>query len=131
MLERRRILKIIVAGATTVMVPGSITMAASGPVERAGTRGSLRDQLATLVGSNFQLTDADGVTRKAQLISIEDGPACPGLEQFSMLFEGEGLTEGLHEIHHTRTGSALISLVPSDQPETGLVRQRAHFSHFV
>lgn len=131
MLERRRILKIMVAGATTAMVPGGITVAASGNTNLGDTRRSFRDQLASLVGSNFELTGANGVTRMAELVSIEDGPHCPGLEQYSILFEGESLEDGLHEIRHSNTGSMLISLVPSDRPGAGLVRQRAHFTRFV
>jgi hypothetical protein len=131
MLERRQVLKIIIAGTTTSLVPAGILAATLRETESSGTGSSLRGQLETLVGSRFRLTGSDGVVRTARLIAVDDGPVCPGLEQFSILFEGTDLAEGLHEVYHWQTGSELISLVPSGEPGSGMTRQRAHFSRFV
>ena len=128
MLERRQVLKIIIAGTTTSLVPAGILAATLRKTESSGTGNSLRDQLEALVGSSFRLTGPDGVVRKARLIAVDDGPDCPGLEQFSILFEGTDLAEGLHEVYHWQTGSELISLVSSGEPGSAVTRQRAHFS---
>lgn len=131
MLERRQVLKIFVAGATTSLVPAGIFAATLEATESSGTSNSLREQLEVLVGSRFRLTGSDGVVRIARLVAVDDGPDCPGLEQFSILFEGADLVEGLHEVYHWQTGRELISLVPSGKPGAGITRQRAHFSRLV
>lgn len=131
MLERRQVLKIFVAGATTSLIPAGIFAATPEETGSSGTSISLREQLEALVGGSFRLTGSDGVVRTARLIAVDDGPDCPGLEQFSILFEGTDLAEGLHEIYHWQTGRELISLVPSGESGPGMTRQRAHFSRFV
>lgn len=130
MFERRKVLKVLVAGMTTTMVPAGIMAAALRPIESSGASQSLREQLTPLIGSSFQLTDSDGIARRARLVAIDDGPHCASLEQFSIVFEGADLTDGLHEVYHNQTGSSLISLVPSGEPGAGTTRQRAHFSVF-
>lgn len=130
MFERRKVLKVFVAGVTTAMVPAGIMAATIRKNENGGTSESLRDQLTPLIGSGFRLTDSNGIAKRARLIAIDDGPRCAGLEQFSIVFEGADLTEGLHEVYHRQTGSSLIGLMPSDEPRAGMTRQRAHFSTF-
>ena len=130
MLKRRKALKILVAGMTTAMVPAGVVATTLSGVERTGMRHSLRTQLTQLIGSNFRLTDTYGTAKKAVLVAVEEGPRSAGLEQFSAVFEGDELEEGLHEVYHCQTGNSLISFVPSGESETGQVRQRAHFSIF-
>jgi hypothetical protein len=113
------------------MVPAGILAATTKRIDNSFTGNSLRDQIAPLIGSDFRLTDSNGIARKARLIAVEDGPCCAGLEQFSIVFEGADLTEGLHEVYHCQTGSSLISLMPSGEPGAGAIRQRAHFANFV
>ena len=62
---------------------------------------------------------------------MDDGPQCPGLEQFSIVFEGNDLTEGLYRVYHRQTGSLLISLMPSGEPGSRKNRKRVFFSTFV
>ena len=130
MFERRKVLKVFVAGVTTAMVPAGIMAATLNQTESSGTSQSLRDQLTPLIGSRFRLTDSNGIAKRARLVAIDDGPRCAGLEQFSIVFEGADLTDGLHEVYHRQTGSSLIGLMPSDEAGAGMTRQRAHFSNF-
>lgn len=131
MLERRIFLTGLTATMATAMVPGGIVAATLGPPGKTSTSGSLRDQLAALVDRNFYLVDSGGLARSARLVAVDDGPQCPGLEQFSIVFEGSDLAEGLYETHSWHTGRLLISLLPSGKSRSGKNRQRAYFSNFV
>ena len=129
MIKRRKALKIFLAAVTTALVPaGAIATTLKGI--GSSTTTSLRGQLTSLSGSNFRLTTAEGIAKNAVLIAIDDGPRSSGLEQFSAVFEGANLEEGLHEVYHVQTGSSLISFVSSGEPGAEMIRQRAHFSTF-
>lgn len=126
MLGRRKFLGTLTAGVvTTLVTPGIIKAAAI-----TDGHASLRDQFVRLVGSNFRLVDATGTTTIARLAALDDGPESPGLEQFSIVFEGADLTDGLYRVYHRRTGGLRISFMPSGEPGPDLNRQRAHFSSF-
>jgi len=123
MLARRQFLGTLSAGMATTLVPAGV-LSAAGLL-------SLRDQFAGLVEDNFHFLDSAGVVKKARLVALDDGPDCPRLEQFSIVFEGSDLTEGIYQVYHPQTGSLQIGLMPSGEPGSELDRQRAYFSNFV
>jgi len=98
---------------------------------RTGKRGSLQKHFAQFVDTDFRLFDADGVGQKARLVAVDDGPQYPGLEQFSVVFEGSDLSEGLYQIRSWRTGRMYVGLQSSGEPGSAINRQRAVFSNFV
>jgi hypothetical protein len=128
MLERRNFLTALSATMLAAAMPASAMAAVSG---QKGKSGSLRKQFAQLVGSNVRLLNSAGVTQKARLIAIDDGPACPGLEQFSIVFEGSDLGEGTYQIRNWRFGRMLVSMQNSGKPGAANTLQRAYFSNFI
>ncbi len=128
MLERRNFLTALSATILAAALPAGIAAATQ---RQRGKSGSLRTQFAQLVGSNLRLLNSAGVAQEARLVAIDDGPLCPGLEQFSIVFEGGDLAEGLYQIRSWRTERMLISLQCSGETGTHRNRQRACFSNFV
>lgn len=131
MLERRNFLTALTATMATAMLPAGIMAATPGQPGNNGINNSLRGQLAQLVGSNLRLVDAAGIAQSARLVAVDDGPDHPGLEQFSIVFEGSGLTDGLYKVYHPSTGTLRIGLMSSGEAGSTPGRQRAHFSNFV
>ncbi len=131
MLERRNFLTALSAAMATAMLPAGLIAATTGEAGRSGNSNSLREKFAPLVGNKLRLVDADGVARYARLVALDDGYRCPGLEQFSIVFEGSGLTDGLYKVYHPSTGTLRIGLMSSGEAESPVGRQRAHFSNFV
>lgn len=123
MLGRRKFLGTLTAGMAASTLPAGVIIAAGLP--------TLREQFADLVDSNFDLIDSTGTVRRARLIQLDDGPEEPGLEQFSIVFEGDGLSEGLHKAYHPRIGTMRIGLMASGERGPGPDKQRAYFSNFV
>ena len=80
--------------------------------------------------SQFLIRTTDDIVT-AQLIAVDDGPDCPGLEQFSIVFEGDELDDGLYDTYHPEMDGLAISLMPSDARGTGRVRKRAFFALLV
>lgn len=105
-------------------------MVPAGVITAAGLM-SLRDKFAELVDSNMHLMDSVGTVTRARLVELDEGPKDPDLEQFSIVLEGDGLTEGLYKVYHPNTGTLRIGLLASGEPGSGAVRQRAYFSKFV
>ncbi len=128
MLERRKFLTALSASILSAAIPGG---ALAATLRRSGKGGSLHKQFAQLVGNDFRLLNSAGVAQKARLVAIDEGPVCRGLEQFSIVFEGSDLAEGLYQIRSWRTGRILISLQASGEPGTATNRQRAYFSRFI
>ena len=120
MLKRRLFLSALAAGATSSILPTTAFSAAL-----ADGR-SMAEKFSDLVGSEFRFRNSAGDRSRARLVAFDEGPDSPGLEQFSVVFEGEGLTEGLHDIHHLGTGKLNVFCMPS----AGGTRQRAYFSYF-
>ena len=89
---------------------------------------SLHGQLQTLLGRNFRFTDQAGVTNEARLVAVEDGPWCQGLDQFSVVFEGKHLSDGMNDVFHPEIGDMPISLSCSECADASRTRKRAHFS---
>ena len=127
MLERRNFLTALSATILTAGLPAGIAAATQ---RQRGRSGSLRAQFARLVGSNFRLLNSTGVAQQARLVAVDDGPRCPGLEQFSIVFEGSDLAEGLYQVRSWRTGKMLVSLQPSGEPGTARNRQRRNGGRF-
>jgi len=128
MLKRRNFVTTLSA---TVLVATLPVGAAAAIQSYGGKASSLRKRFRGLVDTDFRLFDAVGVARKARLVAVDDGPKCPGLEQFSIVFEGEELGEGLYQIRSWRTGRILVNLQSSGGPGMARNRQRACFSNFV
>jgi len=123
MLGRRQFLGTLSAGMATTLVPAGVLSAAG--------FASLRDQFAGLVDDKFHLVDSAGALKRARLVAMDDGPDCPGLEQFSIVFEGSGLTDGLYMVYHPSIGTLRIGLMSSGEAGSAPGRQRAHFSNFI
>jgi hypothetical protein len=62
-----------------------------------------------LVGEAF--ASADGASLR--LCQVLDGPQVPGLEQFSLVWEGGPRDGGLLELRHPRTGRFALHLEPT------------------
>jgi hypothetical protein len=122
MLQRRAVLAAFGSAMAAAMAPFGVL---------AGTNLSRRNQLSELMGCSFHIADPSGEKTTARLVALDDGPRCPGLEQFSVVFEGADLCEGLHEVYHHDTGRFLISLMPSGESGSRQIRKRAFFSTFV
>ena len=122
MLKRRAILAALTTSIAAALVPSSVFAA------RPGAAASLREQFQALLGRNFDLEDANGITSRARLIALDDGPRCQGLEQFSIVFEGEDLTEGIHDVFHPAMGNMSVNLMSSECSYASSTRTRAHFS---
>jgi hypothetical protein len=118
MLGRRKFLGTLTAGMAASMVP-------AGALTAAGLA-TLREQFAAQVHQDFALTDAAGVTVSARLVKLDDGPEHSGIDQFSIVFEGHELTEGVYQVHHATIGKVEVGLIDSH----GAGRQRAYFSTF-
>ena len=118
MLKRRLFLSAIAAGATSAMLPVAVLGATRNSIP-------LSQKFAALVGSDFQFSDGVGAKSRARLVAFDAGPDCPGLEQFSVVFEGGSLAEGLYDIHHPGTGKLTVFCMPA--ADGG---QRAYFSYF-
>ena len=121
MLQRRAVLAAL----------GSAMAASFAPINLlAGTKVTRRNQFAALIGDRLQLKDPDGSVTVARLATLDDGPRCPGLEQFSIVIEGDGLVDGIHEVHHRDIGRLRISLMQSEAIAMGRTRMRAFFCTF-
>lgn len=90
-----------------------------------------RQKFADTVGATLRLVDPNGEVVHARLIGLDDGPRHPGLEQFSIVFEGDNLKEGLYEFSHPNLGRQSVTLIPSDSRFSQRSRGRAFFSLFV
>jgi hypothetical protein len=127
MLKRRNFITTLSATVLAATLPTGATAVIQ---THEGKGSSLGNRFRGLVDTDFRLFDSAGVARKARLIAVDDGPKCPGLEQFSIVFEGDELGEGLYQIRSWRTGRILINLQTSGEPGTAGNRQRACFSNF-
>jgi len=98
-------------------------MVPAGIVTAAGFA-ALRDRFATLVDSDFDFVDAHGAALTARLVALDDARTSGGFEQFSVVFEGDGLAEGLYQVRHPALGSLHIGFTAPGES----LRQRAWFS---
>jgi len=127
-LQRRAILAVLTTSLAAALAPGSVIASALSAGNRTSSSMSLREQLQALLGQNFNFEDETGVTSDGRLVFVEDGPRCRGLEQFSVVFEGKRLSEGINDVFHPDLGSMSISLISSECSHAGRTRKRAHFS---
>ena len=121
MLQRRAVLAALGGAMASSLVPFGA---------HAGPKLTTFQQYAELIGSRFRFVDADGISFTALLVAVDEGPNRPGLEQFSMVFEGDELTDGLYEARSWETGKLLVTLMPSGTPGSGPVRKRVYISNF-
>ena len=124
MLKRRLFLSALAAGATSSILPTTVFSAV------LTNDDPLSEKFSALVGSEFHFRNAIGDKSRAKLVAFDKGPDSPGLEQFSVVFEGDGLAEGLHDIHHLGTGKLTVFCMPSTGGALGCSRQRVYFSNF-
>lgn len=122
MLQRRAVL----AGLGGAMAASLVPFGA-----HAGPKLTTCQRYAELLGARFRFTDDDGNRCSARLVAVDNGPSQSGLEQFSMVFEGDDLTDGLHKIRSLETGELLVTTMPSGTPGSGPVRKRVYISNFV
>ena len=119
MLERRAFLAAL----------GSAVVASAVPVNvLASANLSCREQLSQMLGCNFRLKSPAGNIVTAQLVEVDDGPDCPGLEQFSIVFESDNLADGIYETYHGEMHGLTMGLMPSHAHASGRIRKRAIFS---
>lgn len=122
MLQRRAVLAALGSTVAAAMAPVSVFV---------NSHRAYRQQLAEIIGDTVRLTDPDGNVVHARLVALDGGPRCPGLEQFSVVFEGDDLGDGVYEAYHRDTGVVTVSLMRSDTPAHRRTRKRAYFSIFV
>jgi len=130
MLERRTFLATLTAGMATTILPAGVIAGALNQANQSSASTSMQQRLAPHVGSAFRLKDATGQLTSAVLLSVDEGPRCQGLEQFSIVLEGTDLCDGMYEVCHRDTGILQISLMSSESPATTKVRKRAFFTLF-
>ena len=121
MLQRRAVLAALSSAMAAAIVPVNVL---------ASTSVSCREQLSPLLGHSFRLRNPAGDIVTARLVAVDDGPDCPGLEQFSIVFDGDDLDDGLYDTYHPEMDGMTISLMPSEVPGSNQTRKRAHFSVF-
>ena len=121
MLQRRAVL----AALGGAMAAGLVPLGA-----QAGPKLTTCQRYAEFLGARFRFTDADGSSCSARLVAVDNGPRCSGLEQFSMVFEGNDLADGLYEVRGLEAGRILVTLMPSGVPGSGPVRKRVYISNF-
>jgi hypothetical protein len=122
MLQRRAVLAALGSAMATAIAPVSVL---------ANPKQTRRDQFSELLGHSFRVADPAGEVMTARLVALDDGPRCRGLEQFSIVLEGDALTDGIYEVYHRDTGKLLVSLMPSGELGSTRRWKRAYFSYFV
>jgi len=122
MLQRRAVLAALGGAMAATIVPFGA---------HAGPNLTTHQQFSELLGARFRLTDAEGNSWAARLIAVDDGPRCPGLDQYSIVFEGSELSEGVYEVYHREAGKLKVGFTSSGSPEAGPLRLQACFSNFV
>ena len=121
MLQRRAVLAALGGAIAATIVPFK---------SHAGTNLSARQRYAELLGARFRFTDGHGNRCSARLVAVDSGPNHSGLEQFSMVFEGDDLTDGLYELRRPEAGRVLVALMPSGTAGSGPIRKRVYISNF-
>jgi hypothetical protein len=75
-----------------------------------------RARFDALMGTEFRVYREDGrFLDKVRLAAIEDGPCCPGLEQFSVLWEGayaDVLPEGVYTLTAPQEPGLSLAMTP-------------------
>jgi len=127
MFKRRDFLTTCAAGTAAFMTPVGWVMADS-----AGDNSS-KDTFQSLLHQGFRCMDGEDEAMKLELVEVREGPKAPGLEQFTLVFQGGNSAEtrqlqaGLYRLYHPETGLELLHLTPSD---TGVGRYTTHFGLF-
>jgi len=89
-----------------------------------------RERFEQLVNARFELLDSrDRCVETLVLDAVEDGPDCPGTDQFGLVFRGEGKGQGqpaTHILEHAEEGRFALYLEPSASGKTA--GYRASFS---
>jgi hypothetical protein len=134
-MQRRQLLVGFATGAAAAAMPTGVFAATLKGLLNTGTRTSInnspdRASLTTLVGSWFRITDTNGQYSAARLIALDDGPTFRGLEQFSLVFQGKQLTDGLFQVFHPQAGEIQLHFMPSGETADVNDRRRAHISVF-
>jgi hypothetical protein len=121
MMQRRAVIAAFGSAIATSFVPVSLL---------ASTKRSQRELYSNVLGNQLKLKNPSGEVTTARLVSVDEGPTCPGLEQFSIAFEGEHLTEGLFDVGHPDLVRSQIALFRCGPPDSGRNRYRAYISTF-
>lgn len=117
MVNRRQFLATTAASAAASCVP-AIAVAAAGPTVR-GSPGwrpaTLRERLRALVGARVVVESPAG-RNHATVVDLEEGPASPGLDQFSIrldVADGGTLGEGVYRVSHRAIEPLELHLQPA------------------
>lgn len=117
MLNRRHF---ITTGTSALAAMAAVPNAIANPLAKvldetnAVIKKSAQDKFSEKVGDSFLMRSEAG-SRRLTLVKVEQGPVSEGLEQFTLVFEGQGeLQEELYKATHLKTlSSTLVRLVPS------------------
>ena len=107
--------------------PGNLVALGSDP---GRSRRLTRERFQDLVNARFDLLDSRHRRRETLVLrAVEDGPACPGTEQFALVFRGEGDARreaATYTLEHAEEGRFALYLEPS--PDPAGAAYRASFS---
>ena len=81
-----------------------------------------------MIGRRVRLTCEDGHVQTARVTALDEGPCCPGLEQFSVVFDGDDIADGLYELDDPRGGRLTITLFASGPEGRERTRARTYVS---
>ena len=108
---------------------GGATLASALPIPLlAAPRQPFRAQFTALIGRRVRLTCADGHVQTARVTALDEGPCCRGLEQFSVVLEGDDLADGIYELHDPQGRRMMITLFASGPEGRERTRARTYVS---
>lgn len=117
MLNRRHF---ITTGTSALAAMAAVPNAIASPLAKvfdeasAATKKSVQQKFSEKVGDSFLMRNEAG-SQRLILVEVEQGPVSEGLDQFTLVFEGQGdLPEELYKATHLKTlSSTLVRIVPS------------------
>lgn len=116
MIDRRKFMTRIAAGAAVLSIPSGLRASVSG--DDSGPRVSV-DTFRPLIGKRFRCMTDLGYSVRLKLMDIWAGPQEIGVDQFMLLLKERGrtgahtLTEGIYPIFHSSFGNFPMYLRPS------------------
>lgn len=97
--------------------PGNLLAMRSNP---GHGRRLTRERFQDLVNAPFDLLDSrHRRVERLVLSAVEDGPACPGTDQFALVFRGDGEAPrrpATYTLEHAEEGRFALYLEPSREP---------------
>ena len=117
------------AAAVAIAAGGVAAQGAGSPGATHPAPAFTRARFEAWLDNSFNVRRIGGLrSRRATLIAIKDGPQCAGLDQFELVFSGEGPPmSGLCELEHP-SGERLQLHLDAGRTERGSSLTRAPFS---